>query len=318
MNGKTPRLVTELFMGAGLAHRGIQAAWPDARCVGYDFNEDAVASATSNGINAGWVDLSHPTTQQVVVDRQLPDLLWASPPCQGFSTMGSKLGAADPRNGFSWVLDMLGMYRRTHGRVPARLIFENVKGMAQHRGGRRAPCRHGKLPDPLNCSGCYLEEVCTELRSSYAHVEWRVLDAADFGVPQHRRRLFIQCSQRPIVWPTPSHGPQRSQPWVTMSDVLPHLDADHPGWSLDGGRNFANHPRQERPVSGDEPAPAVSTRGNQVIRWEGGKRRLTVEEVAVLQGVDDPTLTSQPKKYRYQQIGNGVPPALVRAIVESE
>lgn len=310
--------VVELFMGAGLAHRGIQAALPDAHCTGYDFDALGLESARAHGINARWADLSNAAIQKEVVESQLPDLLWASPPCQGFSTMGSKLGAADPRNGFSWVLDMVGMYRRTHGRVPARLIFENVKGMAQHRGGRRAPCRHGEKPDPLNCSGCYLEEVCTELRNNYDHVEWRVLDAADFGVPQHRRRLILQCSQHPIVWPTPTHGPQCSQPWVTMSDALPHLDEECPGWSLDGGRNFANHPRQERPVSGDEPAPAVSTRGNQVIRWEGGKRRLTVEEVAVLQGLDDPTLASQHKKYRYRQIGNGVPPALVRAIIESE
>ena len=91
-------------------------------------------------------------------------------------------------------------------------------------------------------------------------------------------------------------------------------------WILDGGRNLANHPRQERPVTGDEPSPAVSTRGNQVIRWgDANKRRLTVEECAILQGLDcDPTLQHQTKTSRYRQVGNGVPPQLVRAIIESK
>ena len=390
--------VTELFCGAGLAHRGIEAALPDAKCIAYDFNEDAVTSAVSNDIKAFWADLSNAVIRQEVVNRQLPDLLWASPPCQGFSSAGKRLGAADPRNGFPWVLDMLHLYLSRYGQVPPRVLIENVKGMTTHRGGRRAPCKRGKLPDPTNCPGCYLELVCSELREYYAHVEWRVLDAAEYGVPQHRRRLIIQCQQVPIVWPTPTHGPNADRPYVTMRDALPHLDeearifgggtnprqpdaehqrthvdlADRPSttiaaqygggagnagpWILDGGRNLANHPRQERPVTGDEPSPAVSTRGNQVIRFLGrpsptvdtcevkgstlcnrsdgrprvnrasdalkaatGRRRLTVEECAILQGLDcDPTLQHQTKTSRYRQVGNGVPPQLVRAIIESK
>ena len=166
--------VTELFCGAGLAHRGIEAALPDAECIGYDFNADAVESARASGINARWGDLSNAFIRQEVANRQMPDLLWASPPCQGFSSAGKRLGAADPRNGFPWVLDMLYHYRSRYGQVPPRVLIENVKGMTTHRGGRRAPCKRGKEPDPMNCPGCYLEMVCAELREYYAHVEWRV------------------------------------------------------------------------------------------------------------------------------------------------
>jgi DNA (cytosine-5)-methyltransferase 1 len=50
-----------------------------------------------------------------------------------------------------------------------------------------------------------------QLRRLGYHVEWRVLDAAEFGAPTHRRRLFLiaRCDGLPITWPTPTHGKGR-------------------------------------------------------------------------------------------------------------
>ena len=53
------------------------------------------------------------------------------------------------------------------------------------------------------------------------HVEWRSLNAADFGAPTNRRRLFLIARRdgQPIVWPDPTHGPGR-KPYKTAASCI--------------------------------------------------------------------------------------------------
>jgi DNA (cytosine-5)-methyltransferase 1 len=61
-----------------------------------------------------------------------------------------------------------------------------------------------------------------QLRTLGYAVEWRVLDAADFGAPTHRRRLFLiaRCDGQPITWPAPTHGPKRELAWRTAAECI--------------------------------------------------------------------------------------------------
>lgn len=345
--------VLDLFCGAGLAHRGFPAS---AVSVGVDSDPDAIGSFRyhlgSDHCSSLLADLSDPDVRARIVNSYpAPDLVWASPPCQPFSAAGSKRGAADKRNGYPWTLDLLRRLAEASKR-PKLVCIENVRGLTFHR------CHRGHS----ECNGCYLQEQIEELEKLFRYVRAYTLNAANFGTPQIRRRVVVLCSDdlRLVQPPRATHcKPEQvlqfgGRPWVTMREALPHLDEECSGWTLDGGRNSAANPKQEKVTDPDSPAPAISTRGNQVVRWtldrpaptvdtneikgstlsnrsDGnprinrascalhaatGRRRLTVEECALLQGLEhDPTLPTQTKRSRYRQVGNGVPPQLVRAVI---
>lgn len=101
------------------------------------------------------------------------DLLVSGSPCQSWSLNGKQKGLEDER----------GMLYYQFVRIvsecqPKVFIFENVDNMVRHNDGKSWK----KLLDDLN----------TELRSAGLnyHLNWRILNAQDYGVPQHRERVF--------------------------------------------------------------------------------------------------------------------------------
>ncbi|MEG2931492.1 MAG: DNA (cytosine-5-)-methyltransferase [Ruthenibacterium sp.] len=96
------------------------------------------------------------------------DLLCGGFPCQAFSVAGSRGGFADPRGTLFFELARLA-----EARHPAYLLFENVPGLLSHDGGKT----FAAILHALDKLGYY--------------VEWQVLNSADFGVPQARKRLYL-------------------------------------------------------------------------------------------------------------------------------
>ena len=76
------------------------------------------------------------------------------------------------------------------------------------------------IPDPKR-KGLTFRRFCGRLRSLGYHVEWRNLDAADFGAPTHRRRLFLiaRRDRQRIKWPEPTHGKGRI-PFRTAAECI--------------------------------------------------------------------------------------------------
>jgi len=103
-----------------------------------------------------------------LVDREI-DCVFGGPPCQGFSMIGHRV-LEDPRN--SLVMDFVRLVAELDAKT---FVFENVKGLTV-----------GKHRD-------FLDELVEAFDKNGYNVRlpWRVLDAATFGVPQHRQRLIL-------------------------------------------------------------------------------------------------------------------------------
>lgn len=128
------------------------------------------------------------------------DILAACPPCQGFSTLTTKYHRSDVRN-----ILVAEVGRITRELEPAALMLENVPGLA----GRGRPI---------------LDDLVTDLEKNGYVVNWSVLQVADYGVPQMRRRFVLLAGRGfSISMPDPTHAQNGSRglpPWRTLRDTL--------------------------------------------------------------------------------------------------
>lgn len=128
------------------------------------------------------------------------DILAACPPCQGFTTLTSKYRRDDPRNFL-----VSEVSRITLELQPLALMLENVPGLS----GRGRPI---------------LDELISELTDGGYLVSWGILQVADYGVPQMRRRLVLLAGKGfsiPMPQPTHSQAGRFGLPcWRTLRDAL--------------------------------------------------------------------------------------------------
>ncbi len=198
-----------------------------ARC---EWDKDACATLRA-AADAGFLDAADVIEGDVRAVDWSPyagkvDVLWASPPCQAWSSAGKRLGASDDRNGWPWTWDVADAVR------PTWLLAENVTGLLMHRGD----CDGKGAPE--DCPACYFHRrILPEAERRFASVQWAVLNSSSYGVPQHRRRVYLVCGPRPIAWPVETHGDpaeirQRGMfappllPWRTVREAL-NLDGRH-------------------------------------------------------------------------------------------
>jgi len=120
------------------------------------------------------------------IGRKNVDIVFGGAPCQGFSMIGKRV-LDDPRN--SLVKDFVRIVCELDAKY---FVFENVKGLTV--GSHRR----------------FLDELFEEFEKVGYQVRapWRVLNAADFGVPQSRERLILMGAKKGLklpVYPVPTH-----------------------------------------------------------------------------------------------------------------
>lgn len=221
--------IVSLFAGAGGEVLGShRAGLEHVECV--EFNA-AAAKCLELATGGGLFARPHPAwgaaTPGIVYPGDIRDwtpkgahVWWGSPPCQAFSSAGKRLGSGDPRNGWPWLFE-------AHDRAEVRptwLVAENVPGMLSHRG---SGCDD-------TCPGCYLEVIRDQFRRRFAVLTEFVIDAADFGVPQNRKRVILIGGPVAVEPPTPTHGGEGQPPHVSMGEAL-GLDMDER--AIGGGHN---------------------------------------------------------------------------------
>lgn len=145
------------------------------------------------------------------------DTIIGGPPCQGFSVAGpSQYGRTDDRN--SLILQMARIVRALR---PRYVVLENVRGILA-----------GKLSQGGSALGVYLEAL------DHAGYSSKIFDlnAADFGTPQLRRRIFVVSGYSDTKLPSSvprTHG-TRGRPWVSSLEALDDLPALAAGEGVDG------------------------------------------------------------------------------------
>ncbi len=270
--------------------------------------------------------------------RGEPALLFGGPPCQTFSYGGGRQGLRDGRG-----LVVLEFVRLLSGVQPELFLFENVPGFAD-----TPVTSQGRTETLLE----WFVRKCAEL--GYA-VTWGVVDAADYGAPQHRERFVVLGCRRgcPPSLPQPTHGPKGYRDHVTLRSALCGLD----GKTYDAGAlEFSERMREVLkyvPPGGDWrslPEPLKVQAMGAALRAGGGKtgfwrrlswdepsatvvsrpdhratclchpdetRPLTVREAARIQGFPDWWRFEGPVRARYRQVGDAVPVPLARALATS-
>lgn len=207
----------DCFAGAGGLALGLKRAGFE---IGYAFDSDSDAISTYRrnfGTPADACAVEEVTGALLLERAGLAPgecaLLAGGPPCQGFS----RQRRGEDRNGRNaLVLEFLRLVLEVR---PMVFLMENVPAIRSARG----------LP--------YFEEICRRAKGAGYSVHFAVLDAAEFGVPQHRKRLFlVGTNGLPFAFPAPTHGPGG---FLTVADALGGLPSPflHP----EAAGAFANH-----------------------------------------------------------------------------
>lgn len=185
--------VIDLFCGTGGFSKGFENAGGFDVVFGIDLLPDAIATFRRNHSEARALagDVRDYPAERVGRELDLEpgqiDVVIGGPPCQGFSSIRPHRGSQDddPRNDL--FLDFANYVEYFRPRI---FVLENVVGLVTHRDGETL----ASMQEAFDNAGY--------------ETDWRVLNAAHFGVPQKRERLIVIGVERggELSFPDPTHA----------------------------------------------------------------------------------------------------------------
>ncbi|MCT4234962.1 DNA cytosine methyltransferase [Elizabethkingia anophelis] len=296
--------IIDLFAGIGGIRRGFeQASRKPVKCV-FTSEWDKYAVETYKANYPG-EEVHGDIT--LIDENNVPDhdILLAGFPCQPFSQAGLKKGFDDTRGTLFFDIERILLAKR-----PKAFLLENVKRLKTHDGGRT------------------LDIIIKHLKAAgYENVQYEVLRARDFGLPQNRERILIVGFLDENVkfeFPKPSGVPTR------VGDIL----EDNPDEKYTiSDRLWEGHQRRkkENKIKGkgfgfgivdenSEYTNTISARyykdGSEILISQKNKnpRKLTPREAARLQGFPDTFKIVASDNQAYKQFGNSVPVNVMEAV----
>lgn len=237
------------------------------------------------------------------------DIVSGGLPCPPFSKAGKQLGHLDERNLFPVAIDIIDQLR------PRAVMIENVRGILD-----------AVFED-------YRKGIKKQLKKLGYNVDWKLLQASDFGVPQLRPRVIFvalrDSGMDRFTWPD-AHKIKAKTVGETLYDLMA---AD--GWK--GAKLWKDRADEIAPTivggskkhGGPDLGPTRAKRAWASLNVNGltiadappernfvGMPRLTVPMVARIQGFPDDWKFSGKKTNAYRQVGNAFPPPVACAVAK--
>jgi DNA (cytosine-5)-methyltransferase 1 len=364
----TDQEVWSFFSGAMGLDLGLEeAGLPPTLAVEIDRTFCATIRANRPGLDLIQGDVSQLTGDALREHRRFYGevfLMAGGPPCQPFSSGGKRAALNDPRG------NLIYEYFRLISEVrPRYFVLENVANLTtaalRHRPIAERPGKHWSLKryagalnrdengaralDEDELSGSALRQIVGDATALGYHISFGVVDAADYGAPQHRLR-FVMLGSRdhpPAALPPPTHGTP-ARPYRTVRDAIAIFQADpgpHSVYTEPVRRVFAMVPEGGnwrslpptvakaamgksyeagggktgffRRLGWDRPAPTITGRANRkgsAMCHPSEVRPISAREAAALQGFPSDWHFVGAISAQYMQIGNAVPVSLGLAI----
>lgn len=235
-------------------------------------------------------------------EKSIPDhdILFAGFPCQPFSIIGNMKGMNDTRG--TLFFDIARIIKE---KKPKTFILENVKQLVGHDSGKT------------------LKVILKTLKELGYHVQYSVLNALDFGLPQKRERVVIVGHYEPILFSYPNP----IKPYKPLTEILEkrvnkkyfasdyikdkrkvsHRSSYYPSiWHENKSGNICSYPY----------SCALRSGASHNYLLVNGERRLTPREMFRLQGFPDTYKIIVSDAQAKRQAGNAVPVNMVKAVIE--
>lgn len=293
-----PAVVLDLFAGCGGLSLGFEAV--GFRTIGFEMVDEAVDTYNRNLKGKCYnqfleVGFDYPEVEDI-------DIIIGGPPCQPFSRFGNQKGMEDARDGFPIFIDAV---RRIQPKV---FLFENVANI-------------------LGRHKWYLDLIVQELQNLGYIVEYKVLNAVDYGVPQKRERLI--CVGHRASFHFPAIELEKRTVAEAIGDTMLSSEPESKILTPRQDEYIAvyekkSHCVNPRDLYPDRPARTITCRNlagatsdmQRVRLADGRRRRLTYREAARLQTFPDWFEFSGTETKQFYQIGNAVPPLLAYKIAQ--
>jgi DNA (cytosine-5)-methyltransferase 1 len=272
---KTP-ICVDLFCGSGGLSDGLKMA---GFKTAFAVDMDKIAATTfarnhkETEVAVNDIAAIQPKDILSATEGQEVDLLAGGPSCQGYSTHG-KRQADDPRN---FLFEHF--IRLAKGVQPKWILIENVQGLLTYQ------------------KGYFKTLIMNKLRDLGYDVDVRVMCAADYGVPQLRRRILFIATRtgNPISFPPPTHADflqpnllpfHNLKPYVTVGEALADLpslkDADRSGYTQAPKTEFQRYARDGSSTLTLHEASALSEQAMEIAKLVGEGEGLRAVPVHLL------------------------------------
>lgn len=283
--------VIDLFAGCGGLSLGFEAQ--GFKTIGYEKVKHACDTYTFNLHR----ECYH---QELTIDTnyQKADIVIGGPPCQPFSAFGRKLGLKDSRDGFPIFVSAIKKIE------PQIFVFENVRGLLFQRN---------KL---------YFEHIIERLENLDYSVDYQVLNAKYYDVPQNRERLFV-VGYKKGAFDFPDKRNTRFTAGEALGELVHHIPNDAKFLTPSMDEYIAKYERASdcinpRDLYLNKPARTLTCRNiaaatsdmHRIKLPDGRRRRLFPRETARLQSFPDWFQFQGDEQSVFYQIGNAVPPML--------
>ena len=282
-------VVLDLFAGCGGLSLGFEVA--GYLTIGYEMDLAAAETYNRNLVgNCVAVKL------EPGFDYPRANIVIGGPPCQPFSVGGHQKGMEDSRDGFPIFIDAVKRLK------PKVFMFENVRGL-------------------LYANKWYFDLVIEEFRKLGYLIDYKLLNAVNFGVPQNRERLFVFGHRAKFAFPKPQFkritvGEAIGDTMFTSPENSKFLTSSMDTYVAKYEKaSFCINPRD---LYFDKPARTLTCRNlagatgdmQRVRLKDGNRRRLLPREAARLQSFPDWFVFTGNETQQFNQIGNAVPPIL--------